>query len=167
MVTGSFALNIMIEMVCNHVASFNVYLMGGNPMFQKRLPSVMKQIFLACCLLALNAPVLAETFDNNRKEIHRGGSAVMYPVVITSLTTFKAGERIPAHYHHGIETAYVIQGAELLADNGGISKMETGETIFDIQNKIHGGVTIGAKSELRLFTVHIVDRNKPLYNCYH
>jgi hypothetical protein len=33
-----------------------------------------------------------------------------------------------------------------------------------MRNKIHGGVTIAPKNELKLFTVHIVDKNKPLYN---
>lgn len=90
----------------------------------------MYQIFLACCLLSPNASVFAAPFDNNRKEIHRDYSSIMYPLVVTSLTTFKAGDRIPAHYHHGIETAYVIQGAELISDNGEVLKMNTASIHF-------------------------------------
>lgn len=136
-------------------------------MFQHKLTHGVAQFLMTCGLLLSNFTVLAEPFDNNRVEINRGDSALIKPVVISSITTFKAGEKIPEHFHNGIETAYVIQGASLIKDNGDITKMETGDTIFTLQNQTHGGITISPQNELKLFTVHIVDKNKPLYSFDH
>lgn len=133
-------------------------------MYQHRIINRVARFLVAYSLLSFNLYVLAEPFDNNRIEINRGDSAVTNPVVITSISTFKAGEQIPAHFHNGIETAYVIQGAKFIKSDGDISKMNTGDTIFNLQNHTHGGLTIAPGSELKLFTVHIVDKNLPIYN---
>lgn len=120
---------------------------------------------VSICLLLLNFPAQADTFSANRVEINRADLDTRNPIeVISSISTFKAGDNIPAHFHNGIETAYIIQGATLIDDSGAIVTMKTGETLFNLQKQIHGGITIAPKNELKLFTVHIVDKYKPLYN---
>ena len=133
-------------------------------MFKYKLINEIAILLITISFLLFSFLVKAEIFDINRIEIKRSESELIKPIVISSISTFKAGEKIPAHFHNGIETAYVIQGAKLIKDNGEVTKMNTGDTLFNLQNNTHGGVTIAPENELKLFTVHIVDKDKPLFN---
>ena len=43
------------------------------------------------------------------------------------------------------------------------TRIETGSVILNPRDFVHGGSTIVGDTPLRLFTVHIVDKGKPLY----
>lgn len=82
--------------------------------------------------------------------------------VISSITEYKVGDVAPKHFHNGIETAYVIEGAMVQLPGKEPSKMETGAVILNMRDVVHGGFKVIDKP-LKLFTVHIVDKGKPLY----
>jgi quercetin dioxygenase-like cupin family protein len=132
----------------------------------KKIFSVkVTKLFVLLSLISLNSVVQAEILDKNRIEKDRGDIVCNSQMeVISSISTFKAGDKIPLHFHNGIETAYTIKGATLINDEGRQVIMKTGDTMVAMRKKIHGGVTIAPQNELKLFTVHIVDKNKPLYN---
>lgn len=83
--------------------------------------------------------------------------------VITSISEFKKGESIPRHFHHGIETGYVLQGTMVQLPGKAATMMEGGTPILNLRNVPHAGFTVVGDTPLKLLTVHVVDKNKPLY----
>jgi quercetin dioxygenase-like cupin family protein len=83
--------------------------------------------------------------------------------VITSISEFKKGETIPRHYHHGIETGYVLQGTMVQLPGRAPTMMQTGSTIMNLREVPHAGFTVVGDQSLKILTVHIVDKGKPLY----
>jgi hypothetical protein len=66
--------------------------------------------------------------------------------------------------HHGIEAAYVVQGAMVQAPGRDATSLPTGVTALNLRDVKHGGFTVVGDTPLKLFTVHVVDKGKPLYD---
>jgi quercetin dioxygenase-like cupin family protein len=84
--------------------------------------------------------------------------------VIASVSEYKPGERIGLHFHHGVEAAYVIQGASVQAPGQEPRSIPAGATQMNLRDIRHGGFTVVGDQSLKLYTVHVVDRDKPLYD---
>jgi quercetin dioxygenase-like cupin family protein len=84
--------------------------------------------------------------------------------VVVSLAEYKPGDGVAFHLHHGVEAAYVIQGASMQVPGRPATKYTTGDTILNLRDAQHGGFKVVGDSSLKLFTVHIVDKGKPLYD---
>jgi quercetin dioxygenase-like cupin family protein len=84
--------------------------------------------------------------------------------VIASIAEYKPGESVALHVHHGVEAAYVIQGASVQLPGKEPTKLVTGSTLMNLRDVKHGGFTVVGDTSLKLFTVHIVDKGKPLYD---
>lgn len=83
--------------------------------------------------------------------------------VISSIVEFKPGDEVPSHSHHGIESGYVLQGAKIQIPGKEPSSIPTGVPILNLRDVLHGGYKVIGDTSLKLFTVHVVDKNKPLY----
>src|SRR6202140_1921031 len=84
--------------------------------------------------------------------------------VITSVAEYKPGDSIGLHTHHGIEAAYVLQGASVQLPGKDPMALPTGATLLNLRDVQHAGFKVVGDTSLRLFTVHIVDKGKPLYD---
>jgi quercetin dioxygenase-like cupin family protein len=84
--------------------------------------------------------------------------------VITSTGQYKPGESIELHLHHGIEAAYVVQGATVQTPGKDPMRLPTGASLLNLRDVKHGGFTVIGDTPLKLFTVHIVDKGQPLYD---
>jgi quercetin dioxygenase-like cupin family protein len=84
--------------------------------------------------------------------------------VIASIAEYKPGDGIELHFHHGVEAAYVVQGAQVQAPGRDPSMLPTGTTGLNLRDVKHGGFKVVGDSSLKLFTVHVVDKGKPLYD---
>ena len=84
--------------------------------------------------------------------------------VIASTAEYKNGEAIDLHIHHGIEAAYVVQGASVQSQGKDPMPLPTGATLLNLRDVKHGGFKVVGDTSLKLFTVHIVDKGKPLYD---
>jgi quercetin dioxygenase-like cupin family protein len=84
--------------------------------------------------------------------------------VITSTGEYKPGESIELHLHHGIEAAYVVQGATVQTPGKDPMRLPTGASLLNLRDVKHGGFTVIGDTPLKLFTVHIVDKGQPLYD---
>jgi quercetin dioxygenase-like cupin family protein len=84
--------------------------------------------------------------------------------VIVSVAEYPPGEGIDLHIHHGIEAAYVVQGASVQVPDQEPTALPAGATILNLREVRHGGFTVVGDSPLKLFTVHVVDKRKPLYD---
>jgi quercetin dioxygenase-like cupin family protein len=83
--------------------------------------------------------------------------------VIASVAEYKPGETIDRHFHHGVETVYVIQGASVQPAGKSPMILATGATILNLRDVKHAGFKVVGDTSLKLFTVHVVDKGKPLY----
>jgi quercetin dioxygenase-like cupin family protein len=83
--------------------------------------------------------------------------------VIGSLAEYKVGDSLALHSHHGVEILYVIQGATLQIPGKAPVQLRTGETDVNLRDVEHGGWTVVGENSLKIFTVHVVDKGKPLY----
>ena len=84
--------------------------------------------------------------------------------VITSVAEYKPGDEIPLHFHHGVETGYVLQGAMIQMPGKEPGMIATGAPISNLRDARHGGYKVVGETNLKLLTVHIVDKGKPLYD---
>ena len=84
--------------------------------------------------------------------------------VISSVSEYRPGETLPRHLHHGLEAAYVIQGAKVKAPGKEAFELPAGGSVLNLRDVPHGGFTVVGDTSLRLFTVHVVEKGKPLYD---
>ena len=87
--------------------------------------------------------------------------------VVSSFGEYKTGDTLPRHLHHGIEAAYVIQGTKIQPPGKDPVDLPTGAPVLNLRDVMHGGYKIAGEQSLKLFTVHIVDKGKPLYDPGH
>lgn len=83
--------------------------------------------------------------------------------VIASVAEYKPGDSAGRHSHHGVEVAYVIQGASVQVPGKDPTALLTGATLLNLRDAKHAGFKVVGDTSLKLFTVHIVDKGKPLY----
>lgn len=118
---------------------------------------------LFCLLAAGSVPVCAEE-SGPRQEMKRADlSGAPGMEVVSSIVEYKPGDVAVRHFHHGVETAYVIQGAMIQLPGKEPTMMETGAVILNLRDIVHGGFKVVGDKPLKLFTAHIVDKGKPLY----
>jgi quercetin dioxygenase-like cupin family protein len=83
--------------------------------------------------------------------------------VIASVMELKSGESLPRHLHHGIESGYVLQGSTVQFPGKAPTVLATGTSIMTLRDVPHAGFTVLGPQSLKLYTVHVVDKGKPLY----
>lgn len=111
--------------------------------------------------------LVAQTYSDSAQRIEKNrtdltGASNME--VISSIGEYKPGDSIDLHRHHGIEAAYVVQGASVQASGKNPMSLPTGATLMNLRDVSHGGFKVVGDQSLKLFTVHIVDKDKPLYD---
>ena len=84
--------------------------------------------------------------------------------VISSISEYMPGSTIPLHFHHGIETVYVLQGSTVQLPGKDPMPMPAGASFINLRGVAHAGFKIVGDTPLKLLTVHVVDKAKPLYD---
>ena len=127
---------------------------------------VRSGLFVAASSVALAVVVAAQAQDlPQRKEMRRvdlSGAPGME--VVSSVSTFQPGDEFPRHLHHGVELGYVVQGTMVQLPGQAPTMMATGAPIMNLRDAVHGGFKVIGPGSLILFTVHSVDKGKPLYD---
>ena len=114
-------------------------------------------------LLAVCLPAVAQ--DSNRKELKRvdlSGAPGME--VVSSISELKPGDSLERHLHHGVEAGTVIQGAMVQEPGKEPRMLATGAPLLNLRGVPHAGWKVVGDTTLVLFTVHVVDKGKPLYD---
>jgi len=117
--------------------------------------------------LGFGSGLIAQTATDSpqRKEVGRTDlSGAPGMEVITSTAEYHDGETLARHFHHGVEAAYVVQGATVQAPGKEPMQLPTGASLLNLRDVRHGGFKVVGATPLKLFTVHIVDKGKPLYD---
>ncbi len=125
-----------------------------------------KALLLAGCLASQFPGLPAQAQDSAaRKELKRedlAGAPGME--VVNSISELKPGDTLALHIHHGIESAIVLQGGMIQVPGKDPTPLPTGVSLMNMRNVPHGGWKVVGDTTIRLFTVHIVDKGKPLYD---
>ena len=82
--------------------------------------------------------------------------------VISSLLEVKPGATLPRHFHHGIETGMVLEGGLIQLPGKEAQLLASGTPIWNLPGVFHGGFKVVGDKPLKLHTVHVVDKTKPL-----
>ncbi len=130
------------------------------------MSAIRPVLLLAASLLAaqLGADVYAQD-STTRTELKRAdliGAPGME--VISSIIEIKPGNEAPKHLHHGVESGYVLQGTMIQTPGKEPVMLETGTPILNLRDVPHAGFKVVGDKSLKLFTVHVVDKDKPLYD---
>jgi quercetin dioxygenase-like cupin family protein len=100
-----------------------------------------------------------------RKELRRVDLSGAHGMeVVLSISEYKPGDELPAHFHHGIEAGYVVEGGMVEVPGKPAFAVRTGAPIMNLRDIPHAGFKIVGDKTIRLLTVHIVDKGKPLYD---
>lgn len=84
--------------------------------------------------------------------------------VISSILEVKPGTTVPRHFHHGIETGTVLEGGMIELPGKEPTMMTAGAPIWNLRGVFHGGFKVVGDKALKLHTVHVVDKDKPLFD---
>ena len=121
-------------------------------------------LLAAVCLFV--TPLTGWAQDSpNRKEIRRvdlSGAPGME--VISSIGEYKPGDSIALHFHHGVEAGIVLQGGMIQVPGKDPVPLPTGAPIMNLRDVPHAGWRVAGDTAIKLYTVHIVDKGKPLYD---
>jgi quercetin dioxygenase-like cupin family protein len=121
-------------------------------------------IFLSFGLtMAIGVSLWAQDYAG-RKELKRADlSGTPGMEVLLSVVEMKPGDRLPVHTHHGIETAYVLEGGMVELPGKPPIEMSAGTPLMMLRDVEHGFTVVGDKT-IKLVTIHVVDKGKPLYD---
>jgi quercetin dioxygenase-like cupin family protein len=105
------------------------------------------------------------TDSPNRKEQKRTDlTGAPNMEVIASIVELKPGESSNLHIHHGVEAFHVLQGSMIQPPGQQATMLPTGLTSMNLRDAKHGAFKVVGDVPLKLLTVHIVDKGKPLYD---
>jgi quercetin dioxygenase-like cupin family protein len=127
---------------------------------------MITRLFPVACLAAFAAllPALAQE-PAGRIELKRADlSGAPGMEVISSIAEYPPGAELPLHIHHGLEAVYVVQGSMVQAPGKEPRMLPTGADLMNLRDVPHAGFKVVGDRPLKLFTVHIVDKGKPLYD---
>jgi len=105
----------------------------------------------------------AQTYPT-RQELNRADLSGTDMEIIISTSEIKPGETLPRHIHHGEEAAYVLEGGTIETPDGKQAPFPTGRTVINKRDVPHAGFKVVGDKTVKLLTVHIVDKGKPLYD---
>ena len=122
---------------------------------------------LAIFVLGLATGLTAQTLTDSPQRVEQkradlSGAPDME--VIASIVEIKPGESSNLHVHHGVEAFHVLQGSQVQAPGQEPSMLPTGLTSLNLRDVKHGAFKVIGEQPLKLLTVHIVDKRKPLYD---
>ncbi|MES2017490.1 MAG: cupin domain-containing protein [Pseudomonadota bacterium] len=122
-------------------------------------------LFAATVLsLTLALPALGQD-GMIRTIIHRGDLAGAPGMeVISSMLEVKPGTTVPRHFHNGIESGTVLEGGLIQFPGKEPQVLASGSPVWNLQGVFHGGFKVVGDKPLKLYTVHVVDKTKPLFD---
>jgi quercetin dioxygenase-like cupin family protein len=100
--------------------------------------------------------------ESKRTEIQRHDLTGTNMEVIMAVVELPPGAVAPRHFHFGEEVLYVLSGGTAEMPDGKKITLKTGSSALNVREVPHAGFKITGKRTVKLITVHIVDKGKPL-----
>ncbi len=111
-------------------------------------------------VLFLPGAAWAQGFKRTETQRHDLTGTNMEMIVAT--VEAQPGATLARHFHYGEETVYVIQGAMIETFEKKQEMLQTGLTYINVREVPHGGYKVLGDQPLKLLTVHVVDKGKPM-----
>jgi quercetin dioxygenase-like cupin family protein len=129
------------------------------------MKALQRIVFASAFAVSLiSAPAFAQNDSPNRKELKRADlSGAPGMEVILSVAEYKPGDSIPLHTHHGVETAYIVQGGMIQLPGKEPTELKTDSPSINLRDVKHAGWKVVGDKTIKIVTVHVVDKGKPLY----
>lgn len=120
----------------------------------------MKRYLVLLAFVVLVGQVHAEGIK--KTELKRADLTGKDMDVIVSLVEVPPGETLAKHIHPGEEAVYVLEGATLELPDGSKRLFPTGAATINARDVPHAGIKVVGDKTLKMLTVHIVDKGKPM-----
>ncbi len=121
--------------------------------------------FALCVLGSLTAPPVLAQEGMKRTILNQADlSGAPGMEVMSSILEIQPGATVPRHFHNGIEAGRVLEGAMIQYPGKEPQMMETGAALFNLRGAFHGGFKVVGDKPLKLYSVHVVDKGKPLFD---
>src|ERR1700722_2609409 len=118
--------------------------------------AAIASIVLASSLLTSTA------FAQNRTVLKTADLTGTNMEIIIAVLEVPPGASIAKHTHPGEEAVYVLEGATLQTPDGKEVARPAGQAGVNVRDVPHGGYKVVGDKPLKLLTVHIVDKGKPM-----
>jgi quercetin dioxygenase-like cupin family protein len=122
--------------------------------------ALMRKLVLAWSFAMLINTAQAQGIT--RDELKRADLTGKDMDVIVTIVTVPPGENLPKHIHPGEEVVYVLEGATLDLPDRSQRQFPTGAATLNVRNVPHAGFKVAGDKALKMSTVHIVDKGKPV-----
>src|ERR1700730_1922263 len=121
----------------------------------------------AACLAVLWSLLLApsafvQTAEPNRIVLKTADLTGTDKEIIIAVLEVPPGSTIARHTHPGEEAVYVLEGARLQMPDGKEIDRPPGQGGVSVRDGPHAGYKVVGDKSLKLLTVHIVDKGKPM-----
>ena len=121
----------------------------------------------AVCLVVLATSVVwptafAQTGQPNRTVLKTADLTGTDKEIIIAVLEVPPGAFIARHTHPGEEAVYVLEGATLQTPDGKEIVRPAGQAGVNVRDVPHAGYKVIGDKVLKLLTVHIVDKGKPM-----
>src|SRR5579863_1545652 len=110
-------------------------------------------------LVSMASTAFAQTI---RTELKRADLTGTNMEIVISVLEVPPGSSIDRHTHPGEEAVYVLDGATLQFPDGKEVSRPAGQAGVNVRDVPHAGYTVVGDKPLKLLTVHIVDKGKPM-----
>ena len=117
----------------------------------------------ALLLAALVCPGLLGAQEMTRTELNRHDLTGTDMEVVLSIVEAPPGATIDRHFHNGEEAFYILQGSAIQVPGKDPSALATGASGINVRNVPHAGYKVVGDKPLKILSVHVVDKGKPLY----
>ena len=121
----------------------------------------------AACLVVLWSLLLApsafpQTAEPNRIVLKTADLTGTDKEIIIAVLEVPPGVTIARHTHPGEEATYVLEGAKLQMPDGKEIDRPVGQAGVNVRDVPHAGYKVVGDKALKILTVHIVDKGKPM-----
>ena len=126
----------------------------------------MSRLAAACLIvlwsLLLAPSAFAQTAEPNRIVLKTADLTDTDKEIIIAVLEVPPGVTIARHMHPGEEATYVLEGAKLQMPDGKEIDRPAGQAGVNVRDVPHAGYKVIGDKALKILTVHIVDKGKPM-----
>jgi quercetin dioxygenase-like cupin family protein len=117
---------------------------------------------LIAVVFVVSSIVTAVADEPRRTVLKRSDLTGTNMEIIVAVLEVPPGVNIAKHSHPGEEAVYVLEGATLQFPDGREISRPAGEAGVNVRDIPHAGYKVVGDKPLKLLTVHIVDKGKPM-----
>jgi quercetin dioxygenase-like cupin family protein len=118
--------------------------------------------FVALVAASLSFSGFAQAQSSKRTELTKGDLTGTNMQIVVGIVEVPPGASGVLHTHPGEEAYYVIDGATGETPDGKPFTLEAGSAHINVRGVPHGAFKVTGDKTLKLLTVHIVDKDKPM-----